>query len=165
MKYIIALFTSKVVTDTQGRPIYVDPISKNGYLLKGKLAKQKNILPIRFVFALFAFFVMYLLLPTLNDINMLPVWGALSFIGLIWFEISLYKKYLPNCSIYPNYQVKPSTKDDMSVLKRRTLIVAYFILLALLAIYALQQKDIIIGLITAVLGIVSVLRLQNLLNK
>lgn len=165
MNYFIALFTSKVITDAQGRSIYIDPITKNGYLLKGKLARQKNILPIRAVFALFSFLIIYSLKPVVMGYTMWPVYLVAAIIGLIYFEYRLYTKILPNCSVFPNYRTPSEPKTLIGSKKRIVLIIAYTLFAVLLAIHAWSKQDLSITIAIIILIVVSIIRLKKLITN
>lgn len=158
MKYLIALFTSKVVKENSGRIIYIDPVTKNGYKLKGKWAKQYNLLPMRFAVAAFAYLVLYTIWPTIGGFPTELLFGLIVLLGVFIFEARLYTTVLPSFSCYPNYKAPEQTKAENSKQKNMLLLVSYAIFAIVLVLYCVEKQQLptIIG--ASIFGLVVLIR-------
>ncbi len=164
MKYLIALFTSKVVKEPNGRVIYIDPISKNGYKLTVKLAKQHNLLPMRFAVAAFAYLILYSLLPEIIGIPTELIFAGVVVVGAIGFEVYLYNQLLPKLSMYPNYQLQADKEVQYSKNKNITLLVAYILIVVLLVLYCFEKPNISTYIGASILSLAAVIRSIQILK-
>lgn len=164
MKYLIALFTSKVIKEPNGRVIYIDPITKSGYKLKGKLAKQHNLLPMRFAIATFAYLILYSIMPTFLGMPTEWIFAAVILVGIIGFEIYLYTNLLPKLSIYPNYQEPINNGVQYSKNKNIILLIAYALIIILLVLYCFEKPNISTYIGASILSLAAVIRSIQILK-
>lgn len=165
MNFITRLFTSKIIKEANGRIIYFDPISKNGYKLTGKLAKQHNLLPMRFAVAAFAYLVLYSVFPVVLGYSTEIIFGVITLFGLIGFEIYFNNILLPKLSCYPNYK-EPTTKQvKHSRNKNILLFVSYLLIVVLLVLFCIEKPAISSYIVAIVLGLASLLRCINIAKE